>query len=151
MSKIILLLVESLASLRRKNWLLSESRTRRRPQRLSPFSGVAGPVFGAPAAYPYSQEPFDALHGRGNNIDLAVEALDPVDRHLVDAQATLLSQQEQLGVEEPLSILNLQQQFLSYAALGRFEATLRVGEPDAEEQLDQEVVAARDQFALPMS
>src|SRR5215203_4997747 len=74
----------------------------------------------------------------------AVEVFDPIDRNLAYAQAALLGQQEQLGVEEPLAVLDLRQELLCNAALDRLEAALGVGEVVAEEDLYKEVVAARD-------
>src|SRR5215203_6230044 len=109
--------------------------------------GFGEPPFGEPAAQalrPHSQEPLHVRQGGGGHVDPAVEVFDPIDRNLAYAQAALLGQQEQLGVEEPLAVLDLRQELLCNAALDRLEAALGVGEVVAEEDLYKEVVAARD-------
>ena len=45
-----------------------------------------------------------------DDVDAGVRVVDPVDRHLVDAQAVVLGQHQQLGVEEPALVLDQRQQ-----------------------------------------
>ena len=68
---------------------------------------------------------------RATDVDAAVRVVDPVDRHLVDAQAVVLGQQEQLGVEEPPVVLDLGQQPPGHVGADRLEAALRVAEAGA--------------------
>src|SRR5215207_2628441 len=84
----------------------------------------------------HPQEPLHVLYGSGGYVHPSVEILDPVDRYLRDAIP---------------SLLGLQQQLLSYAVLGCLEAALSVGEAVAEHSLDKQVVAPRNQLALPLA
>src|SRR5919112_6331714 len=81
----------------------------------APGTGVVGGIHGVaglsskktatPALCPYSQESLHVLQGGGGYVDPRVEVLDPIHRNLAYAQTSLLGQQEQLGVEEPLVVL----------------------------------------------
>src|SRR5215208_4969360 len=112
-------------------------------------------AFGGPpplqAARPHPQKPLNILYGGRDDVNPAVEVLDPVDRHLRDPIAPLLGQQQQLCIEEPLAVLDLRQQLLGRATLDRLEAALGVGEAVAEHRLYKQVVAPRDQLALPLA
>ena len=65
-----------------------------------------------------------------DDVDPAVGVVDPVDRHLVDAQPGPLGEHQQFGVEEPAGVLDQRQQPLGDVLADRLEAALRVGEPD---------------------
>ena len=59
------------------------------------------------------REPRDALEvvDRGaDDVHARVGVVDPVDRHLVDAQAVAAGEDEQLGVEEPAVVADLREQ-----------------------------------------
>ena len=45
-----------------------------------------------------------------DDVDARVGVVDPVDRHLVDAQAAALGEHEQLGVEEPAVVADVVEQ-----------------------------------------
>ena len=106
--------------------------TRARPRRSAPP--------GAP------QQPRDARAGRRarscDDVDARVGVVDPVDRHLVDAQAVALGQHEQLGVEEPALVLDSRQQLARDVGADRLEAALRVGEAGAQRRAQEQVVAS---------
>ena len=86
--------------------------------------------------------------GGRDDVDAAVGVVDPVDRHLVDAQAGPLGQHEQLGVEEPAGVLDERQEPAGAVGADRLEAALRVGEARPQRRAQQQVVAARDELAL---
>ena len=90
----------------------------------------------------------DVVVRRPQDLDAAVGVVDPVDRHLVDAQPGALGEHEQLGVEEPRVVLDERQHLAGDVAADRLEAALRVGEPGAQRLADQDVVAAGDDLAL---
>ena len=54
----------------------------------------------------------------GDDVDPAVRVVDPVHRHLVDAQPGALGEHQQLGVEEPAGVLDQRQQPLRDVARG---------------------------------
>ena len=62
--------------------------------------------------------------------------------NLVDAHAHSLGAHEQLGVEEPASILDERQQLPRSIRADRLESALRIGEPRSENGVKQDVVAA---------
>src|SRR3712207_7417108 len=71
----------------------------RRPPRSTLFPYTT--LFRSQALRPHPQESLDVVQGGGDDVDPAVEVLDSVYRHLGCVQATLLCQEQQLGVEEP--------------------------------------------------
>ena len=77
-----------------------------------------------------------------------VGVVDPVHRHLVDAQAGALGQHQQLGVEEPAGVLDQRQQPPGDVRADRLEAALGVGEPGLQRAAQQQVVAAGDDLPL---
>ena len=82
-----------------------------------------------------------------HDIHAAVRIVDPVDRHLGDPQSAALGQHEQLGVEEPVVVVDVRQQRAgAYGAHG-LEAALRVGESSTQRCAQQDVVAAGDHLA----
>ncbi|SKX45655.1 Uncharacterised protein [Mycobacteroides abscessus subsp. massiliense] len=56
-----------------------------------------------PAQSPDAQQ---VLADGVDDVDSAVRVINPVDRHLVDAQANPLGQHQQFGVEEPFLVLD---------------------------------------------
>ena len=76
-------------------------------------------------------DPAQVGHRGGDDVDAAVRVVDPVDRHLVDAQPGALGEDEQLGVEEPAGVLDERQQLAGDVGADRLEAALGVGEPRA--------------------
>ena len=96
-------------------------------------------------------EPGDALQvvDRGaHDVDRRVGVVDPVHRHLVDAQPGAFGEDEQLGVEEPAGVLDERHEPLRDVAADGLEAALRIGEPGGERAAQDEVVGARDELAL---
>jgi hypothetical protein len=99
----------------------------------------------------FATEPGDPTQvgDRGaNDVDPRVGVVDPVDRHLVDAQAGALGEHQQLGVEEPGLVLDAGEERLDRRRPPRLEAALRVGEAAAQPELEEVVVGAGDQLAL---
>ena len=86
--------------------------------------------------------------GGGDDVDAAVRVVDPVHRHLVDAQARALGQHQQLGVEEPAGVLDQRQQPPGDVGADGLEAALGVGEPGRQRAAQQQVVGARDELPL---
>ncbi len=84
---------------------------------------------------------------RAPDIDPGVRIVDPVDRHLVDPQSGPLADDQQLGVEEPLVVFDQWEQTLGHLASQGLEATLGVGEATPQRQVDERVVAPRDDLA----
>jgi len=79
-------------------------------------------------------EPDDAAQvadGGRQQVDSRVRVVNPVDWHLVDAQAGPLGQHQQLGVEEPAVVADLRQQPVGGVGPDCLEATLGVGEASA--------------------
>ena len=85
--------------------------------------------------------------GGGDDVDPGVGVVDPVHRHLVDAQPGPLGQHQQLGVEEPAGVGGQRQQLPGRAGADGLEAALGVGEPGAERGVQEQVVAAGDDLA----
>ena len=77
-------------------------------------------------------DPSEVLAGRVDDVHAAAGVVDPVDRHLVDAHSGPFGEHEQLGVEEPLRVLDQRQQLGGRVRADRLEAALRVGEPGAQ-------------------
>ncbi len=77
-----------------------------------------------------------------DDVDAAVRVVDPVDRHLVDAQAGPLGQHQQLGVEEPAAVLDQRQQLPRAVGADRLEPALGVGEAGAQRRAQEQVVAS---------
>ena len=69
-----------------------------------------------------------------------VGVVDPVDRDLPDAQAQPLRRHQQLGVEEPLVVLDERKKLLRRVAAERLEAALGVAETAPQGELQEEVV-----------
>ncbi len=90
----------------------------------------------------------EVLDRRADDVDARVGVVDPVDRHLVDAQAAPLGEDEQLGVEEPGVVADVGEEAVERVAADGLEAALRVGEAGAQRRVQQAVVAARDDLAL---
>ena len=88
----------------------------------------------AQALGPPDEQPPDPAQvvGRGrDDVHPRVGVVDPVDRDLADAQAQPLRRDQQLGVEEPLVVLDERQQLLGRVAAERLEAALGVAEAAA--------------------
>ncbi|CAH0327062.1 hypothetical protein SRABI128_05740 [Microbacterium sp. Bi128] len=84
--------------------------------------------------------------GRLDDVHAGIRVVGPVHRDFVDAQAALFCQDQQLGVEEPGVVQRVGKQLPGHVRPDRLEAALRVTEVGAHEGLEQEVVAARDEF-----
>ena len=96
---------------------------------------------------PGGGQPGDAaqvLQRRAQQRHARVGVVDPVDRHLVDAQPAPLGEHEQLGVEEPAVVADIGEQAGEHVPADRLEAALRVGEARAQDGPQAEVVPARD-------
>ena len=83
----------------------------------------------AHTAHLHPQEPLHVLQSRGGDVHPTVEVLDPVHWHFAYAVAPLLCQQKQLGVEEPLVVLDLRQELAGGTAFDRLEAALGSEKP----------------------
>ena len=90
--------------------------------------GRAQPAPGAPGgqARASRHDALQVLAGGVDDVDAAVRIVDPVDGHLVDAQAGALGEDEQLGVEEPPGVLDQRQQLRGDVRADRLEAALGV-------------------------
>ena len=85
----------------------------------------------------------------GDDVDPAVRVVDPVDRHLVDAQPGPLGQHQQLGVEEPAGVARP-------CGSSRAATSARIAlkphcaseKPGGERAAQQQVVAAGDELPL---
>ena len=75
-----------------------------------------------------------------DDVHAAVGVVDPVDRHLVDAQAVALGEQQQLGVEEPAVVVDRGDQSLRDVAPHGLEAALRVVHAGREHGAEDQVV-----------
>ena len=62
------------------------------------------------SARPTRHTPLRSSTAVRDDVDPRVGVVDPVDRHLVDAQAGALGEHQQLGVEEPAGVLDQRQQ-----------------------------------------
>ena len=92
--------------------------------------------------------PRRSLIGGRQDLDAGVGIVDPVHRHLAHTQPEPLGRDEELGVEEPLIVLDQGQDSQGGLSPQRLEATLGVTESTTQEQLEEEVVGARDELAL---
>jgi hypothetical protein len=101
-----------------------------------------GPVGGQAGHAP------QVVPGRAHDVHPRVGIVDPIHRHLVDAQPAPLGQHEQLGVEEPALVAHVADEGPQGAGAHRLEAALRVGEPGPQRRVQDAVVGARDQLAL---
>ena len=81
-------------------------------------------------------------------MDTRIGIVDPVHRDLTDTQAEPLRDDQKLGVEEPLIVLDERQDALDRISPQRLEAALGVTETTAQRHAEDEVVGARDEFAL---
>ena len=103
---------------------------------------------------PREDPPGDPRHAaqvvqrRTDDVDPAVGIVDPVHRHLMDAQAVAFGEQQQFGVEEPRLVLDGGQQRAYDVGAAGLEAALGVGEARGERGPQQQVVRAGDQLAL---
>ena len=86
--------------------------------------------------------------GSGHDLHTRIRVVDPVHRYLADAQAQTLGRDQQLGVEEPLVVLDERQQLHRGIPAQRLEAALRIAEATVQRQLEQEVVGPGDELAL---
>ena len=85
--------------------------------------------------------PFRSPSAVDTHVDAAVGVVDPVDRHLVDAQAVALREEQQLGVEEPAVVLDRGQESPRDARPHRLEPALRVAHARREHRAQDQVVA----------
>ena len=100
------------------------------------------------SARPSRTMPLRSATAVADDVDPAVRVVDPVHRHLVDAQPAALGQHQQLGVEEPAGVLDQRQQPVRHVGPDGLEAALGVGEPGGQRAAQQQVVAAGDELAL---
>ena len=84
----------------------------------------------------------------GDDVHPRIRIVHPVHRHFADAQAESLGRDQQLGVEEPLLVLDQREQLQRGVAIDGLEATLGVAHPRVQEDAEQQVVGARDEFSL---
>ena len=66
----------------------------------------------------------------------------------MDAQPGAFRDHQQLGVEEPAGVVDQRQQLARDVGAHGLEAALRIGEPRTEHAAQDQVVTARDEFAL---
>lgn len=97
---------------------------------------------------PTRQTPEQVLASGIDDVDPAVRVVDPVDGHLVDAQAGSFGEHEQFGVEEPFAVLHQRQQLAPDVGAHAFESALRVGEPGLQRGAQDQLVTARDELAF---
>ena len=90
--------------------------------------------------------------GRGrHDVHARVGVVDPVHRYLTDAQTEPLRDDEELGVEEPLVVLDEREDALGRISPQGLEAALGVTETTAQRHAEDEVVRPRDELALRTS
>lgn len=82
------------------------------------------------------------------NLHPRVGIVHPIDRNFTDTKAEALRRDEELGVEEPLVVLDQREQLERGLAAQRLEPALGIGESTAHGEFEQQVVGARDQLAL---
>ena len=100
---------------------------------------------------PPDQHPPDAAQvvgRRRHDLHPRIGVVDPVHRDLADAQAQALGRDQQLGVEEPLVVLDERQQLRRRVAAQGLEAALGIAEAALQRELEQQVVRPRNQLAL---
>ena len=85
---------------------------------------------------------------RAHDVDPRVRVVDPVDRNLVDPQTDPFGDHQQLGVEEPAGVGDQREQLTGDVSAHRLEAALGVGESRTEHAAQQQVITARNEFAL---
>ena len=83
-----------------------------------------------------------------HDVDAGVQIVNPVDRHLVDAQAGTLGDHQQLGVEEPACVGDQRQQLTGHVGAHGLEPALRIGEARPQRAAQDQIVTARDEFTL---
>ena len=88
------------------------------------------------------------LERGAGHVHPAVGVVDPVDRHLVDAESVVLGEHEQLGVEEPAVVLDRGQEPAGDVGAHGLEATLRITHPGGEHGAQDQVVRTGDELAL---
>ena len=76
-----------------------------------------------------------------------VRVVDPIDRHLGDPQPVALGEDQQLGVEEPVVVLDRGQERPGHVAAEGLEPALRVVELRVEHQSQDPVVGAGHELA----
>jgi hypothetical protein len=96
------------------------------------------PAGGDPAHHP--PHALEVGGGGPHHVDPGIGVVDPVHGNLVDPEAVALGQDEQLGVEEPLLVLDEGKQRLGHVAADGLEAALGIGEPVVQGRLEQQVV-----------
>ena len=114
-------------------------------------AGQGGPELGHrdPARDQVPAQPGHAAQVREGGLDdvhAGVRVVGPVHRDFVDAQAAFFGQNQQLGVEEPGVVQGVGEQLPGHVRPDGLEAALRVAEVGAQAGLQEEVVAARDEF-----
>ncbi len=81
---------------------------------------LATPTSGEAAEFAAeADDPAQVVERGADDVDARVGVVDPVDRHLVDAQAGALGEDEELGVEEPGLVLDLGQERLDRRSRAR--------------------------------
>ncbi len=78
----------------------------------------------------------NVLHRRRHDIDPGVRVVRPVDRNLMNTETVTFGEQQQLGVEEPVVVLDRGQEGTGHVGPDRLEATLGVpeGRPEGDPQ-----------------
>ena len=95
------------------------------------------------------QTPRRSSVGGRDDLHPRVGVVDPVHRDLADPQAEALGRDQQLGVEEPLVVLNEREQLRRRVAAQRLEAALGIAEAAAASvSLSNRLYAPRNQLAL---
>ena len=96
-------------------------------------------------------DPCDSLQvvlGGADDVDPGIRVVDPIHRHLVNAQPAALGEDQQLGVEKPPVVLHQRQQLLRHVGPDRLEPALRVGEMRGQRAAQDQVVATGDELPL---
>ena len=96
----------------------------------------------------HPERPAQVVDGSAPDVDPAVGVVDPVDRHLVDAQPVVLGEQQQLRVEEPVVVLDERQQRAGDIGTQGLEPALRVVHAGLEGAPQDRVVRTGDELAL---
>ena len=96
----------------------------------------------------HAPDPAEVVGGGTHDVDPRDRIVDPVDRHLVDAESVVLGEHQQLGVEEPTLVFDQREQRAGDVGAQRLESALRVGEPGAQCGAQDQVVATRDELPL---
>ena len=114
------------------------------PAKRSSWSAATCPARGGRIPWDASAASPDAAQvvgGGRDDVHARVGVVDPVDGDLADAQAQPLGGDEQLGVEEPLVVLDEREQLLGRIAPQRLEAALGVAEAPAQRQRSSRLYA----------